>query len=63
MKELEVLAALAGYRVQDVVQVDGVWTVILDDEHGETLTTGATAQEAVEKMIERLARLLNRYEQ
>ena len=50
MKELEVLAAQAGYRVQDCLQVEGVWTVILDDEDGEFSATGATAQEAIEKM-------------
>jgi len=60
MKELEVLAAQAGYRVQDCVQIEGVWTVILDDETGEIKTTGATAQDAIEKMVERLVAVLNR---
>jgi len=60
MNELEVLAAQVGYRVQDCLQIEGVWTVILDDEDGEMKTTGATAQEAVEKMTERLVAVLNR---
>jgi hypothetical protein len=59
MKELEVLAAQAGYRVQDCLQVEGVWTVILDDEHGEFSATGATAQEAIEKMVARLVATLH----
>jgi hypothetical protein len=59
MKELEVLAAQAGYRVQDCVQIEGVWTVILDDEHGEFSSTGATAQEAIEKMVARLVATLH----
>jgi len=60
MIELEVLAAQVGYRVQDCVQVEGVWTVILNDEDGEITTTGATPQEAIEKMTERLVAVLNR---
>ena len=60
MIELEVLAAQVGYRVQDCVQIEGVWTVILTDEDGEITTTGATAQEAIEKMTERLVAVLNR---
>ena len=60
MIELEVLAAQVGYRVQDCLQIQGVWTVILDDEDGEITTTGATAQEAIEKMTERLVAVLNR---
>jgi hypothetical protein len=59
MNELEVLAAQAGYRVQDCVQIDGVWTVILDDEDGEFSTTGATAQEAIERMVQRLVATLH----
>ena len=59
MKELEILAAQAGYRVQDCLQIDGVWTVILDDEGGESSATGATAQEAIEKMVQRLVTTLN----
>ena len=60
MIELEVLAAQVGYRVQDCLQIEGVWTVILDDEDGEVTTTGATPQEAIEKMTERLVAVLNR---
>jgi len=60
MNELEVLAAQVGYRVQDCIQIEGVWTVILDDEDGEMKTTGATPQEAIEKMTERLVAVLNR---
>jgi hypothetical protein len=60
MNELEVLAAQVGYRVQDCLQIEGVWTVILDDEDGEMKTTGATPQEAIEKMTERLVAVLNR---
>jgi predicted RNase H-like HicB family nuclease len=60
MIELEVLAAQVGYRVQDCVQIEGVWTVILDDETGEITTTGETPQEAIEKMTERLVSVLNR---
>jgi hypothetical protein len=59
MNELEVLAAQAGYRVQDCVQIEGVWTVILDDEDGEFSTTGATAQEAIERMVQRLVATLH----
>jgi hypothetical protein len=59
MNELEVLAAQVGYRVQDCLQIDGVWTVILDDEDGEITSTGATPQEAIEKMVERLVSVLN----
>ena len=59
MRELEVLAAAVGYRVQDCVQIAGVWTVILDDEDSEITTTGATAQEAIERMTERLVSVLN----
>lgn len=60
MIELEVLAAQVGYRLQDCVQIEGVWTVILNDEDGEITSTGATAQEAIEKMTERLVAVLNR---
>ena len=60
MIELEVLAAQVGYRVQDCLQIEGVWTVILDDEDCEITTTGATPQEAIEKMTERLVAVLNR---
>ena len=60
MIELEVLAAQVGYRVQDCLQIEGVWTVILDDEDGEITSTGATPQEASEKMVERLVAVLNK---
>ena len=60
MNELEVLAAQVGYRVQDCLQIQGVWTVILDDEDGEITATGETPQEAIEKMTERLVAVLNR---
>tara|TARA_R110000868_G_scaffold27926_1_gene105262 strand:- start:1603 stop:1794 length:192 start_codon:yes stop_codon:yes gene_type:complete len=60
VNELEVLAAQVGYRVQDCVQIEGVWTVILNDEDGEITTTGATPQEAIERMTERLVAVLNR---
>ena len=59
MRELEILAAQVGYRVQDCVQIQGVWTVILDDEDGEITATGETAQEAIEKMVARLVSTLN----
>jgi hypothetical protein len=59
MNDLEVLAAQVGYRVQDCLQIDGVWTVILDDEDGEITATGETAQEAIEKMVARLVSTLN----
>jgi len=58
--ELEVLAAQVGYRVQDCVQIEGVWTVILNDEDGEITATGETPQDAIEKMTERLVAVLNR---
>jgi hypothetical protein len=59
MRELEILAAQVGYRVQDCVQIEGVWTVILDDEDGEITATGETPQEAIEKMVARLVSTLN----
>jgi hypothetical protein len=59
MRELEVLAAQVGYRVQDCVQIQGVWTVILDDEDGEITATGKTPQEAIEKMVARLVSTIN----
>jgi len=62
MKELEILAAQAGFRVQDCLQLDDKWHVILDDETGEVHHTGATAQEAIEKATEALVRILNRFE-
>ena len=60
MNELEVLAAQVGYRVQDCLQIEGVWTVILDDEDGEITSIGATPQEAIERMVERLVAVLNK---
>jgi hypothetical protein len=59
MRELEILAAQVGYRVQDCVQIQGVWTVILDDEDGEITATGETPQEAIEKMVARLVSTIN----
>jgi len=59
MKELEVLAAQVGYRVQDCLQIDGKWTVVLEDEDGEITATGDTAQEAIERMVARLVATLN----
>jgi hypothetical protein len=59
MRELEVLAAQVGYRVQDCVQIQGVWTVILDDEDGEITATGETPQEAIERMVARLVSTIN----
>ncbi len=59
MNELEVLAAQLGYRVQDCVPVDGVWTVILSDEDGEITAKGDTAQEAIETMVARLVSTIN----
>ena len=47
MNELEVLAAQVGYRVQDCLQIDGVWTVILDDEDGEITSIRSIASCAV----------------
>jgi hypothetical protein len=59
MRELEILAAQVGYRVQDCVQIEGLWTVILDDEDGEITATGETPQEAIEKMVARLVSTIN----
>lgn len=59
MNELEILAAQVGYRVQDCLQIDGKWTVILEDEDGEITATGETAQEAIEKMVARLVATIN----
>ena len=42
------------------MQIEGVWTVILNDEDGEITTTGETPQAAIEKMTERLVAVLNR---
>jgi len=61
-KELEILAAQAGYRFAEAVKDGEKWCVILDDEDGEISFTGATVQEAVEKATESLVRILNRFE-
>ena len=58
-KELEILAAQAGYRFAEAVKDGEKWHVILDDEDGELSFTGATCQEAVERATERLVRILN----
>ena len=58
-KELEILAAQAGYRFAEAVKDGDKWHVILDDEDGEITFTGATVQEAVEKAIEKLVRSLS----
>jgi len=61
-KELEILAAQAGYRFAEAVKIGEKWHVILDDEDGERSFSGATCQEAVEKATESLVRLLNQFE-
>jgi len=61
-KELDVLAAQAGYRFAEAVKVGDEWHVILDDEDGEISYVGKTPQEAAEKAIENLVRILNRFE-
>ena len=61
-KELEILAAQAGYRFAEAIKDGDKWHVILDDEDGEMSFTGATVQEAVEKAIESLVRILNRFD-
>jgi hypothetical protein len=61
-KELEILAAQAGYRFAEAVKVGDEWHVILDDEDGEVSYAGATCQEAVEKAVECLVRILNRHD-
>ena len=58
-KELEILAAQAGYRFAEAVKDGEKWHVILDDEDGELAFIGDTVQEAVEKATERLVRILN----
>lgn len=58
-KELEILAAQAGYRFVEAIKNGEKWHVILDDEDGELAFVGDTVQEAVEKAIERLVRILN----
>jgi hypothetical protein len=61
-KELEILAAQAGYRFAEALKVGEKWHVILDDEDGEMTYVGETCQEAVEKATENLVRILNRFE-
>jgi len=58
-KELEILAAQAGYRFAEAIKDGEKWHVILDDEDGELAFVGDTVQEAVEKATERLVRILN----
>jgi predicted RNase H-like HicB family nuclease len=58
-KELEILAAQAGYRFAEAMKDGEKWHVILDDEDGELAFVGDTVQEAVEKATERLVRILN----
>ena len=58
-KELEILAAQAGYRFAEAIKDGGKWLVILDDEDGELTFVGDTVQEAVERATERLVRILN----
>ena len=61
-KELEILAAQAGFRFAEAIKIGEDWHVILDDEDGEMSYKGATVQEAVEKAIECLVRILNRHD-
>jgi hypothetical protein len=61
-KELEILAAQAGYRFAEAVKDGDKWLVILDDEDGERSFSGETVQEAVEKATESLVRLLNQFD-
>lgn len=61
-KELEILAAQAGYRFAEAIKDGEKWHVILDDEDGQMSFTGDTVQEAIEKATERLVRILNRFD-
>ena len=61
-KELEILAAQAGYRFAEAIKDGDKWHVILDDEDGEKSFTGDTVQEAVERATESLVRLLNKFD-
>jgi len=61
-KELEILAAQAGFRFAEAIKIGKQWHVILDDEDGEISYSGATVQEAVEKATENLVRILNRFD-
>ena len=58
-RELEILAAQAGYRFAEAIKDGEKWHVILDDEDGELTFVGDTVQEAVERATERLVRILN----
>ena len=58
-RELEILAAQAGYRFAEAIKDGEKWHVILDDEDGELTFIGDTVQEAVERATERLVRILN----
>jgi hypothetical protein len=61
-KELEILAAQAGFRFAEAIKIGEEWHVILDDEDGEMTYKGTTVQEAVEKATENLVRILNRFD-
>lgn len=61
-KELEILAAQAGFRFAEAIKIGEEWHVILDDEEGEMSYKGTTVQEAVEKATENLVRILNRFD-
>ena len=61
-KELEILAAQAGFRFAEASKIGEDWHVILDDEDGEMTYKGTTVQEAVEKATENLVRILNRFD-
>lgn len=61
-RDLENLAAQAGYRFAEAVREGEKWHVILDDEDGEITFTGETVQEATDKAMESLNRILNRFE-
>ena len=61
-KELEILAAQAGFRFAEAIKVGEEWHVILNAEDGEMSYKGATVQEAVEKATENLVRILNRHD-
>ena len=61
-RDLENLAAQAGYRFAEAVREGEKWHVILDDEDGEVSFIGDTVHEAVDKATEALNRILNRFE-
>jgi len=61
-KEIENLAAQAGFRFAEAVKVGEQWFVILDDEDGEVSYTGDTIEAALEKTKECLLRVLNRHD-